>query len=142
MSGHRLRVAWRKAILILIACVLVFVSSVQQIVVARSLQTAEPSHANHMQVANKTGLDGHSHQNSSQPGDHGADQSGHVKKDAKNGAQESQNGACCELNCITFAVIATAMTEIASPNGPRYLAAVFDDMNGHEVFDLMRPPRV
>lgn len=141
MFGHRLRVAWRKAILVLIACALVFVSSAQQFVVARSLAIAEPSHANHMQVADKASLDDYGHHGGGEAGDHGADQSGHVKNAAGNGAQEPQDGPCCELSCVTFVVIAAAATEIAFPNGQRYLASVFDDVSGHEAFDLMRPPR-
>jgi len=136
MSGHRLRAAWRKAIFILIACALVFVSSAQQFAVARSLATAEPSHANHMS-ADMGAMTDHAHDQ----GEHG-DQGGHLKKQAKSDAQESQDGPCCELSCVTFAVIIAAGFNIASPSGQRHAAAIFDDMSGHVVFDLMRPPRV
>lgn len=130
MYEYRLRATWRKVILLLIACTLFFVSSAQQFVVARSLAIADPSHANHMQTADMIGLDDH----------HGGSQLGDIG--AENEARDSQNGLCNELSCVAFAAIAAAATEIAIANGQRYLAAVWDDMNGHEVFDLMRPPRV
>jgi hypothetical protein len=137
MFGHRPRVALRKAIFILIACVLVVVSSAQHFVVARSLATAEPNHANHMRLADVNGMTDHSHHK----GAHG-EEGGHLKKQAQGNAQEPQDGPCCELSCVTFAVIETAAIEIASPMGQDHPAAEFDDMAGRAVFDLMRPPRV
>lgn len=139
MFGCRHRVAWRKAIFMLIACALVFVSSAQQFVVARSLAVAEPSHANHMQSADMDGMTDDSHHAGGQGQD---DKSGHLTKQAETDSPEPQNGACCELSCVTFAVIATATIEIASPVGQGHPAVVFNDMTSHEVFDLMRPPRV
>lgn len=77
-----------------------------------------------MQAADMTGLDDH----------HGGSQSDE--------AQDSQNGLCNALSCVAFAALAAAVTEIASADGQRYLVAGLDDMNGHDVFDLMRPPRI
>jgi len=136
MSEHRLRVALRKAIFILIACALVFVSSAQQFVVARSVATAEPSHANHMR-ADMGAMTDHAHHQ----GEHG-DKGGHLKKQAQGDAQEPQDGPCCELSCVTFAVVGTAPFAITSPHGQRHYAAVVDDRDGVELFELMRPPRV
>ena len=130
MCEHVLRGAWRNVILMLIACTLFFVSSAQQFVVARSLAIAEASHANHLQATDMTGLGDH----------HGGSRSGDV--DAENEAQDSQNVLCNELSYVAFAAIAAAATEIASVARQRYLAAGLDDMNGHDVFDLMRPPRI
>jgi len=70
------------------------------------------------------------------------DKSGQLNKQAQDDAQEPQDGSCCELSCVTFAVIATAAIEIISPIGQSHAAAVFDNMAGYVVFDLMRPPRV
>lgn len=130
MYEYRLRVAGRKVILMLIACTLFFVSSAQQYVVARSLAFADLSHANHMQAADMIDLDDL----------HGGDQSGDI--DAENEVPDSLNGLCNELSCVAFAAIAATAAEIASIDGQRYLAAVSDGMNGHEAFDLMRPPRI
>jgi hypothetical protein len=137
MSRHRLRKAWRKAIFILIASALVFVSSAQHFVVAQSLASTDSSHANHSQVADMNGMAGHAHH---QSGDE--EKGGELKKQAQDDAQEPQDGSCCELSCVTFAVIATAAIEIASPVGQNHAAAVFDNMAGYVVFDLMRPPRI
>lgn len=57
-------------------------------------------------------------------------------------ARDSQNGLCNALSCVAFAAIVAAATEVVSAAGQRYLATGLDDMNGHDVFDLMRPPRV
>lgn len=141
MLMHRNRIAWRKAIFVLIACALVFVSSAQQFVVARSLATAEPSHANHLQASDMAGMADHSHHTGAQGEGEGADKSESYSPEPQNGPCEPQNGPCCELSCVTFAVIATATIEIASPTGEPLAAAVFNDMTGYEVFDLMRPPR-
>lgn len=141
MLRHRNRIAWRKAIFVLIACALVFVSSAQQFVVARSLATAEASHANHLQASDMAAITDHSHHTGAQGEGEAADTSGHLEKQARSDSPEPQNGPCCELSCVTFAVIATATIEIASPTGQSLAVAVFNDMTGHEVFDLMRPPR-
>ena len=85
------------------------------------------------------GMTDHSHHTGGQGQD---DKSGHLKKQAGTDSPEPQNGACCELSCVTFAVIATATIDIASPVGQSHPAVVFNDMTSHEVFDLMRPPRV
>jgi len=125
------------AISVLIACAVVFVSSAQQFVVARSLADPAPSHAHHLQTADMTGVIDHGHH-----AGHGANQAADlVNKHSHDDTQKPQDGPCCELNCVTFAVIATESFEIASPYGQRHLAAVFDDRTGYEVFDLMRPPR-
>lgn len=138
MSGHRHRVLWRNAIYILIACALVFVSSAQPFVVAKSLADPAPSHIHHLQTADMTGVTDQGHH-----AGHGANQAADpVNKHSHDDMQKAQEGPCCELSCVTFAVIATASFEIASPYGQHHLAAVFDDRTGYEVFDLMRPPRV
>lgn len=77
-----------------------------------------------MQAADMTGLG--DHHGGSQPDE----------------ARDSQNGLCNALSCVAFAAIVAAVTEIASADGQRYLAAGLDDLNGHDVFDLMRPPRI
>jgi len=132
-----MRVLWRKAIFVLIACALVFVSSAQQFVVAQSRAATEPTHANHMQAADMAGMTDHSHHK----GAHG-EEGGHLKKQAQGNAQEPQDGPCCELSCVTFAVVGTAPFAITSPHGQRHYAAVVDDRDGVELFELMRPPRV
>lgn len=57
-------------------------------------------------------------------------------------ARDSQNGLCNALSCVAFAAIVAAAAEVVSAAGQRYLATGLDDMNGHDVFDLMRPPQV
>lgn len=129
MYEYRLRATWRKVILLLIACTLLLISSAQQYVVARSLAIFDPSHAN-MQAEDMIGL--YDHHGGSQLGDVGAE----------NEARDSQNGLCNALSCVAFAAIVATVTEIASADGQRYLAVGLDDINGHDVFDLMRPPRI
>jgi hypothetical protein len=124
MCEYRLRSAGRNVILLLIACALLFVSSAQQFVVAHSLAIAGPSQANHIHAADIIELDDH----------HGGSQ--------LDESRDSQSGLCNELSCVAFVAVAAVATEITSADGQRYLAAVWDDMNGHDVFDLMRPPRI
>lgn len=83
----------------------------------------------------------HGHHKGEQAEHDGARETGHDKKEAKSGTQEAQDGPCCELSCVTFAVIATNAIEIVSPHGQRHFAAVAGDRDGVELFELMRPPR-
>lgn len=137
MLGHRIRTAWRKAIFVLIACALVFVSSAQQYVVAQSLAATDYAHANHTHATDVVGKADHSHHN----GAHG-DDGGYLKKQTQDNDQESQDGPCCELSCVTFAVMGTAGFAMTSPHGQLHFAAAVEDRDGLEPLDLMRPPRV
>lgn len=129
MVRSRFREVVRRSIFILIALSLVCMTSIQTAMAAKSIGTPctaadfvtnEDAHApSHFELQDL-------HQSDPAPHDASAHQ---------------DDPSCCELSCVSFAVIALGNVDISTPTGEKHPFFVSNDVSDDAIFDLMRPPQ-
>lgn len=131
MVGNRFREIVRRSIFILIALSIVCATSIQLTMVAKSIGTpCTPSAVDFV-----TNEDVHASSSFELQDLHQGDPAQH------DASAHQGDPSCCELSCVSFAVIALGNVDISTPTSEKHPFAVFDDVSDDAVFDLMRPPQ-